>query len=304
MNFSCWIFSSTFDNWQIARKNEIWATRTENAARKVRKEDYVILYVVGTEAFCSVLRVAKDWRSSEDIVWADEQVEGKIMYPFRTSARVVSEGLAKVKELVPKLMFIENKQRWSIYFRGTPGNFGRPIPEQDFELICETMEANPLPADIASIVEQKLERKASEKLVMEKRQPVGVLTPKHNVIRDMIAEIGTLEGRITETEYPIDNLRLDVVWKRIKTGSPEKAFEVQLAGNFYEALTKLKHAWDKWNSTPFLVTTSDFEAQAKSLLEGSFHEIRKEARIVNWKKIVELHQLLKHVDELKSDIRL
>lgn len=27
-----------------------------------------------------------------------------------------------------------------------------------------------------------------------------------------------------------------------------------MAGNFYEALTKLKHAWDKWNSKPFLVT--------------------------------------------------
>jgi hypothetical protein len=55
-----------------------------------------------------------------------------------------------------------------------------------------------------------------------------------------------------------------------------------MGGNFYEALTKHKHAWDKWNSKPFLVTTDTYELQAKALLEGSFHRMRGDDRLVNW----------------------
>jgi methionyl-tRNA formyltransferase len=119
----------------------------------------------------------------------------------------------------------------------------------------------------------------------------------------MILEIGQIEGKVAEVEYPIDNLRLDVVWKTITAGNPKWAFEVQMGGNFYEALTKLKHAWDKWNSKPFLVTTDPYVAQAKALLEGSFHEMREDARIANWEKIVKLHQLLKEAHKIKSEIR-
>jgi hypothetical protein len=127
--------------------------------------------------------------------------------------------------------------------------------------------------------------------------------PKHNEIRDMLYEIGKFENKIPEVEYPIDNLRLDTVWKTIPTGNPKWAFEVQMGGNFYEALTKLKHAWDKWNSKPFLVTTEIYETQAKALLEGSFHEMREDARIVNWEKVVKLHKCLKEANELKMKIR-
>ena len=126
--------------------------------------------------------------------------------------------------------------------------------------------------------------------------------PNHNEIRDMISEIGGFEGWISEVEYPIDKMRLDVVWRRIKAGNPSHAFEVQVGGNFYEALTKLKHAWDKWNSKPFLVTTEKYELEAKQLLEGSFHEIEHVTRIVNWKKIRALHEAEKKAHSLKSDM--
>ena len=132
-------------------------------------------------------------------------------------------------------------------------------------------------------------------------QAVPVI-PGHNEIRDMICEIGKFEGRISETEYPIDNMRLDVAWKRIKAGNPSHAFEVQISGNFFEALTKLKHAWDKWNSKPFLITTEKYEVEAKLLLEGSFHEIEHIAKIVNWKKIKELYETEKGAKDLRNEI--
>ena len=52
------------------------------------------------------------------------------------------------------------------------------------------------------------------------------------------------------------------------------------------------------------LTTDEYELQAKGLLEGSFHEMRDDARIVNWEKIVKLHKLLKEAHGIKSDIRL
>jgi len=128
------------------------------------------------------------------------------------------------------------------------------------------------------------------------------LTPNHNEIRDLIGEIGKLEGKICEVEYPIDSYRLDVAWKRIKAGNPSHAFEVHLHGDFFEALTKLKHAWDKWNSKPFLITTEEYAEKARLLLEGSFHEIQEVTRIIGWNKILQLHRLEKDLARMKTEL--
>jgi len=302
---SYWIFSATPENWEIARKQQIWAVRTKNITQKVVNGDFILLYVSGTKSFCAIMQI-EDWFPATQVTWADEKEEDRIKYPYQTKGKIVQEGLANLIELSPKLRFIENKRKWGIYVRGTPGNMGRPIPESDYRIIHESMKTNPLPKDITSLfpVSRRKVRPKVEREVAEEPESVVLGIPKHNEIRDMLSEIGKLEGRIAETEYPIDNLRLDVIWKTIPTGNPKWAFEVQLSGNFYEALTKLKHAWDKWNSRPFLVTTNEYETQARWLLEGSFHEMKDDARIVNWEKIVKLHKLLKGVHEIKQDIRL
>ncbi len=127
----------------------------------------------------------------------------------------------------------------------------------------------------------------------------------HDTTKNMIFEIGKWEGRYAEIEYEIANLgKLDVVWKRIKTGHPAYAFEVQIKGNFYQALAKLKHAFDLWNSIPILVTTQDFVTQAEELLSGSFHEMGKQARIIDYEKIRVLFSLEKELHWLKEELDL
>jgi predicted RNA-binding protein len=126
----------------------------------------------------------------------------------------------------------------------------------------------------------------------------------HNQLRDMIRDIGLRENRIAETEYPIDSYRLDVIWKRIKAGTPSHVFEVQIGGNLEQALTKLKHAWDKWNSIPYLVTTYEDAAKARSLLEGSFHEMGHVAKVIDWKDIAKLYELLNQAYILRSKMGL
>jgi len=244
------------------------------------------------------MQIIGDWVPATQVIWDDEREEGRIKYPHQTKVKTIQEGLANLKELASRLSFIRSKQNWQVYLQGTPANMGRPIPESDYKIIYEAMVSNPLPQDITSLF--KVSSKKRERKPKEPRRIVF----KHNEIRDMIYDIGKIEDKIPEVEYPIDNLRLDVVWKTIPTGNPKWVFEVQLYGNFYEALTKLKHAWDKWNSKPFLVTTEGYTTQAKSLLEGSFHEMKNDAKIVNLEKIVRLHQLLKNVHGIKSQIGL
>jgi len=145
---------------------------------------------------------------------------------------------------------------------------------------------------------------ARAKIEVPKRNIVEQPEQSHNQLRDMIRDIGLRDNRIAETEFPIDGYRLDVIWKRIKTGTPSHVFEVQIGGNLEQALTKLKHAWDKWNSIPYLVTTERDGAKARSLLQGSFHEMGHVAKVIDWRDIASLHELLSQSYTLRSKMGL
>jgi predicted RNA-binding protein len=54
MNPSHWVFSVTPENWEITRKRKIWAVRTENIAKKIKRSDFIVLYVVGGRSFCTI----------------------------------------------------------------------------------------------------------------------------------------------------------------------------------------------------------------------------------------------------------
>jgi predicted RNA-binding protein len=123
----------------------------------------------------------------------------------------------------------------------------------------------------------------------------------HSQICEMLYEIGQMEKKGSEKEYRINGERIDVAWKKIEAGAPYAVFEVQVSGNFYEALTKLKHAWDKWNSTPFLVTTDQYKDRALEWIKGSFHEIQQEMRVMDCEKVRELYEAVKTVKNIKTE---
>lgn len=124
----------------------------------------------------------------------------------------------------------------------------------------------------------------------------------HDEIKEILYEIGQMEGRVSEKEYRINGERIDVAWKRIVTGAPYAVFEVQIGGNFYEALAKLKHAWDKWSSRPFLVTTDQYKERALEWIRGSFHEIEREMKIVDCDKVKELYEAVKKARDIKAEL--
>lgn len=95
---------------------------------------------------------------------------------------------------------------------------------------------------------------------------------------------------ISEKEYPIEGEKLDVVWRRVEKSVPTYAFEVQIGGDVYHALGKLKHAFELWNSNIFVVERDDDLEKVDHLLAGTFREINGRIKRLSINTISELHK--------------
>jgi len=126
----------------------------------------------------------------------------------------------------------------------------------------------------------------------------------HSQIQEMIFEIGKLNRLLSEKEYPIENERLDVVWRRVERSVPTYVFEVQLGGDVYHALGKLKHAFDLWNSNLFLICGQKDLDKAESLLNGTFHEMRDKIKKLSIEKIEELYEKKRSWTDIEKEIGL
>ena len=83
--------------------------------------------------------MVSDWHRDDKPLWPDEAREGKAKYPWRVKLEPIKLGVADFKELIPKLKFIERKDRAQAYLVGTPANLRRPIPEEDVKVIIESL---------------------------------------------------------------------------------------------------------------------------------------------------------------------
>jgi len=291
-------------NLLLCVQNGLWAQQ-RNRMGNWKAKDRLILY---TEAgIAGMFEVTSNQFTDHTQVWPDK------IYPYRVNINPL-----KVTSPENRISFKEHgieKELASLY--GTAWGMKivmqlKPIDPRMGEKIEKLIQAQ-LPYDPFPTIEDDIKRlidfgeKPKKTRKGKKVTPVVLTTPEekslHDSLIEMIDKIGKWEGKYSETEYQIGNLgRLDVVWKRIKTGNPSYAFEVQIKGNFYQALAKLKHAFDLWNSTPVLVTTADFMIQAEELLSGSFHEMKKQAKVINHQKIRELFSLEQKLNHLKEEL--
>jgi predicted RNA-binding protein len=122
----------------------------------------------------------------------------------------------------------------------------------------------------------------------------------HARIVDSLLEIGRLQNYLCQKEYPMGKARLDAVWRRVQRSVPNFVFEVQVGGNMYQALAKLKHAYDIWNSNIYLVLLDAGKKQLEELLSGTFHEIRDKVRLVDETTIKRLLNLKKEIRDIES----
>ncbi len=281
-----WILTGTEENWDVAFNQNKWGARLGLKKRweKILTGDLLVFYV--TSPISGVIGLGKVIKKSEEKTpyWPDEIREKKVIYPFRFYFDLIHR--------IPALDWKEKK----VFVRDLAIPFQAGINSlSDKNKIKALLERIGLAweKDFSDYV------KGIETKKKEAKKP-----SPHNLIRDRLAEIGKLRGKASETEYPMDGKRLDVVWKQIKQGHPHYVFEIQVGGNLVSALGKLKHAWDLWSSKLYLVTKEKYEIEARKLVSGMFHEIETNIKIIPIEKIEELYRAEKEAAKRKEETGL
>lgn len=121
----------------------------------------------------------------------------------------------------------------------------------------------------------------------------------HQDLKRKLTEMGKIQKFLAEPEYLMDGARLDVVWRRVQKSVPTYVFEIQVGGDIYHALAKLKHAYDLWNSRIFLIAAADQKSKVDSLLSGTFHEIGERLQFMDIENVCELYSRKKAYKELE-----
>jgi hypothetical protein len=88
----------------------------------------------------------------------------------------------------------------------------------------------------------------------------------------------------------------------VEQSVPTYVFEVQVGGDIYHALGKLKHAFDLWNSHIFIVAPETQRSQVENLLSGTFHEISNRIKFIELQKIEELYKLKKDYLDFEKEL--
>lgn len=115
-------------------------------------------------------------------------------------------------------------------------------------------------------------------------------SPSHDEVKKTLVQIGKLQKYIAQEEYSFSIGKLDVVWRRVEESVPTYVFEVQVGGDIYHALAKLKHAFDLWNSHIFIVAPEAERDKVHTLLSGTFHEISNRIEFIELEQVEELYK--------------
>jgi len=216
------------ENWKIVISKNIWAVRNALQKKKTVKGDLIIFYVKGTGSFKGIFKVTSDWYEAKKPEWVEES-DGKIKWPYQCKLEKILLGDAVFNELISKLSFV--KDRTMPYFvlqshSTGPSNYGKPIEEDDFQLIS---------------------RKMTEPTQLEEKEEDLEVT-EHEDIIDKLQEIGMALGFEPYTEKEHTHIAkgsdVDLVWetKVANIGLIKYVFEVQSKGSKKSLITNLIQA--------------------------------------------------------------
>jgi hypothetical protein len=271
-----WLAVGPSEYWRIAfEQGSIWglkgSPRHDALWKGLSEGDYVLFYA--TQPIGGIIGygvVRRKFRQDKPL-WPQEVKEDKVIWPNRFEF--------DVKYSLPQDKWKDRKIVLENVKTLVQGGF-QAIKE---ELANEAVRAFPIEVPIIETAKKSQ-------------------IPLHDEIKTKLLEIGRLQKLIAEPEYNMDGGKLDVVWRRIERSVPTYVFEVQIGGDLYHAIGKLKHASDLWNSNIFLVVTEEDMERATSLLSGTFHEISDKIKIIEAKKIDELFKRKKAYRDFEVEL--
>jgi len=267
-----WLAVGPPGNWKTAfeRKN-IWGltARQKQSWESLAQADIVLFYA--TQPISGIIgygTIQTKFRQNEPL-WPNEIAQGKVIWPLRFEFNV--------EYCLPP-------DEWKVHI--VTSNVLKLKAGRGFQL---------LEADLAHQV-------ISQILPVSEFEQAERLLSLHAELKQKLIEIGKLQGYIAEPEYPFDIGKLDVVWRKVERSVPTYVFEVQIGGDIYHALAKLKHAFDLWNSHIFIVASQADLNKAENLLSGTFHEITNQLKPIELEKIEELHKRKNAYVDLEKEL--
>lgn len=271
-----WLAVGSPEHWQIAFAfGKIWGLRPSDKMiaqwQKLSKGDHVLFYATKPVSGIIGYGVIRTKFKQDKPLWPQEVKEGKVIWPYRFEF--------DVEYCLPQDKWITHKV-FSNYIKAAARGGFQTVKEEEAKEIVQKLPSKPVQPVVT----------------MEK--PIST----HDEVKERLVQLGKLQGLIAESEYDMDGMQLDVVWRRIEKAVPAYAFEVQIGGDLYHAIGKLKHAHDLWNSNIFLVVTEKDVAKAHELLTGTFHEIQGKIRIIEIEKINELYKRKKAYRDYESQL--
>ena len=287
---NCWLVVGAIQNWRTAFEHgNIWGLKeTQHYLwQNLEEGDKVLFYAtspVGGVIGYGILRTK--FRQNQPL-WPQELDEHRVIWPLRFEFDVESclpPNVWKTKKLTSRAIW--------------PRAGFQPLSKDTAEELISALETTELvvpSSDKLLIAEEAVRYEAA----LENDEEI---TPSHEDLQTKLVEIGRLQKYIAEKEYSFDIGRLDVVWRRISNSVPTYVFEVQVGGDVYHALAKLKHAFDLWNSHIFIVASRKDHNKANSLLSGTFHEINNRIKFIELERVEELYKRKKAYFDLEKEL--
>ena len=275
-----WVIVGPQESWETAfNEGNIWGVKplVEPEWIALSKGDVLFFYI--TKTIKGIIGVGRlDTKFIQDRpLWPDEINMGKVIYPFRFEFNpdfVLEQNRWKEDRISQKevpLSIQEMRRGICLLQNNTVEKLNQIFQDRFNHEIKDLQEIQPPPPS-------KLTTESTEDRTLD-----------HTKIQELVFQVGKLNRWISEKEYPIENERLDVVWRRVERSVPTYAFEIQVGGDIYHALGKLKHAFDLWNSNIFLVLGEDDFEKTNQLLSGTFHEIAGKLKKIPIPRIKELY---------------
>lgn len=268
MNY--WLVVGAIENWKEAFiKGNIWGLkeRQKHLWNALREGDVVLFYVTRPVAGIVGFGTVKTKFRQTQPLWSEELAKNEVIWPLRFEFNVencLSPDRWETDMLTSELL----RFKAGLRFRQIDGSLAKDFISK-----------------------------------FKERHAIGLEEPaSHKEVKQKLLEIGRLQNYIAEEEYPFDLGRLDVIWRRVEQSVPTYVFEVNVRGDLYHDVSKLKHAFDLWNSHIFIVASDTDKAKIKHLLSGSFHEIKEHLKFIDLEKVRELYRRKKHFIEIEKEL--
>ena len=287
-----WLVVGSPHNWRTAfEQKNIWGLKQTQRYlwESLNEKDTLFFYVTSPVSGIIGHGTVRIKFHQDQPLWPQEIEENKVIWPLRFEFNV-ERCLPLDKWQISKITSKELFPRGG--FQALSHNTARQLLSKIASLPKGYRVKIPTPVPVAEI---------APPYTLEPQQAEQVL-PSHEEVKQKLMEIGKLQGYLADEEYVFDTGRLDVVWRRVERSVPTYVFEVQVGGDVYHALGKLKHAFDLWNSHIFIVAPQADRNRVENLLSGTFHEISSRIKFIELRKVEELYRRKKAYLDFEKEL--